>query len=81
MTTHQSGNSPRNFTVFALIVLSLAFVGPRLDEEQATADSVDEARQAPQDKCGGPEADVQPLSEVVAQCRDKHGRKTIKVTL
>jgi len=71
----------RDFTLFAFIVLSLAWVGPSLDEEQATADSVQDAQQALQDKCGGPEADVQPLSDVVAQCRDKHGRKTVKVTL
>lgn len=75
---NQSGKSPRNFTVFALIVLSLAYVGPKQDEAQATADALEEAQQAIQTNCGGPEAHWEQMPDGTVQCYLKNGKRSKK---
>ena len=76
----------QNTALFAFLVISLAYVGPRIDEAQAQEDAATEAQQqaqqelikqqALQDQCGGPEATVVEKARGGYDCFDTNGRKT-----
>lgn len=81
----------QNLALFAFLVISLAYVGPRIDEAQAMEDAFYEAQQQErqallkqqrlQDQCGGPEATVVERAHGGYYCLDTNGRKTKTVNL